>query len=667
MNSTEAITHTGRRVKGLSGTPDADLSTWPHPDEGAIPEKKRALYRQRKKAIQMYLSGESKQTIHQLCHLDLKHVYRLIRERCIASHKDGRIYGWRGIVPGLHIRPYQRKSKLRVDDRGRGAAGAMQAVLDSHPELGKRFVARILTSPSKNQLGPVKRPRKAHWTWFLDELRKFGYEIRCEWPFNTRANGYHAICRFIDSVLADNPKKAIQVVGGPDLEKKMMSGDGVGRPISRIFQRVEMDGHKLDGIFCVLLPHSSGGYVPKVIHRIWVIVILEVISRAVLGYYLSLRREVNKEDVLRAIKSALSTWKPKIMTHTDLAYCEGAGFPNSISTKLHGVGWEETSVDGALAETCRHVRETLKEVVGSTMLTPNEGYASRRSKNDRPFIEAYFKNLAGRGFQRISNTTGGKAGGTDGRNPAKVAIQSEFQYEYAEELLDVLIANYNATPHSGIGYRSPLEFLRYMIQKEGTELQYADSDAVQAMLSYRQLCIVRGGLKEGKKPYVNFVGVKHTSELLGQRYDLVGTKIWVVNHIENDARVAQASQTNGMPLGILRAAPPWDKLPHSLEVRRAIQSCMHRGQLNLSPGEDAVEAFLNYCERQRNGKLPLHPAYLLIRRLLAQEGALLQENESIVVEVSKQDPSAPFNKPSIKSDTQEPSPSLPARRMAKTS
>ncbi len=45
-------------------------------------------------------------------------------------------------------------------------------------------------------------------------------------------------------------------------------------------QRVEMDAHKLDGRFCVSLPLMGGGFQEKIVHRLWVIVILEVVSRA---------------------------------------------------------------------------------------------------------------------------------------------------------------------------------------------------------------------------------------------------------------------------------------------------------------------------------------------------------------------------------------------------
>jgi hypothetical protein len=567
----------------------------------------------------MYLHGESEESIRKTCGIGLKQVYRLITERCLQTHPDGLIYGWRGLVRNVRIQPYKRKARLLVDSFGRGAAGAMNTILDLHPDLRSAFEKRILTNAKPEELGPVKRSRQSHWKWFLDELKKLGYESRREWPFNTKSAGYSAVCRHIDKVLATSPKKGALAIGGPDTRRKLLTGDGVNRPVDHVFQRVEMDAHKLDGRFCVMLPQVSGGYFPKIIHRLWVIVILEIVSRAVLGYRLCMGKEVSHADVMRTIKQALSCTPRKKLFFSDVAYREGAGLPSGVSEKYIGVCWDETSVDGALAETSKNVKKILIDVINSKLLSPEEGFASRRSKDDRPFIETFFRKLASQGFQRLSNTTGGNPKGKHGRDPDGIATTSQFQIEYAEELLDALIANYNATPHTSLGNRSPLEYLDFICLRPGTVLRYANQDTVQGILNYGKKCRVKGGLKAGRRPFVHFCGARYSNEILAQRFDLVGKEIWVVNHIEDDGRVAQASTLNGQSLGILRAAPPWHKLPHSLKVREAINAATRRRMFSIASGTDAVEEFLSFCEEQKNKKLPIHPSYLEARRILIQE------------------------------------------------
>jgi hypothetical protein len=317
------------------------------------------------------------------------------------------------------------------------------------------------------------------------------------------------------------------------------------------------------------------------------------------------------------------------------------------------------------------------DVVKSQLLSPEEGFASRRSKDDRPFIETFFRKLASQGFQRISNTTGGNPKGKRGRDPDKIAITSQFQIEYAEELLDALIANYNATPHTSLGNRSPLEYLDFCCSRPGTVLRYADSGAVQAILTFGKRCTVKGGLEAGRRPFVNFVGARYTNEILCQRFDLVGKEIWVENHIEDDARVAQASTVGGQRLGILRAAPPWHKLPHSLKVRQAINSALKRRMFSIASGADAVEVFLSFCEEQTNKKLPVHPAYLEARRILIQEAEHQAGRSMVEIAKARQDqgesddakPTDPnqHNGSTPNTATAEKSPGrLPARRLARS-
>lgn len=596
-----------------------DSTAWPTPDEGALDAAARQHYLARKHAVTLYLEGASEATIRRLAGMGAKQAYRLIRERCLPPHPDGLPYGWRGLIPHQRIHPYTRRHKVVVDQYGHGAAGALQSLLDQHPDLRQKFDKRILSSATRGQLGERKRSCSAHWKWFLEELRGRGYEARAEWPFTTATRGYTAICRYIVRTLAAHPVAAARVIGGPELRRKLTTGDGVDRPVERLFQRVEMDAHKLDGRFCVMIPQVTGGYLPKIIHRVWVIVIIEVTSRAVIGYHMSTAREVAKEDVLRTIKKSLSPWRRRPVSFSDEAYAADAGLPAGRSEKYVGLCWDETSVDGALAQTCGHVREVLADVVGSTLLDPTVGFARRRSRDDRPFIEAFFRKLGAGGFQRMTNTTGSNPRDRQGRDPAEVAVASQFQLEYAQELLDVLIANYNATPHTSLGYRSPLAYLEFCLSRHDAKVRYANQDVVQLILSFRKKCVVKGGAAEGRRPYVNFEGARYSGEVLANRHELVGQEVWVVNHLEDDARVVQVSTLDGQVLGVLRAAPPWHRLPHSLQVRRAINSAARRRMLVIAESTDAVDAFIRFVEGQAGRKLPVHPAYLEIRRILADE------------------------------------------------
>ena len=146
---------------------------------------------------------------------------------------------------------------------GGGAAGALQATLNAHPELRRSFESRIRASISSKRLVEGRRSHRRHWLWFLDELRGLGYEARGDWPFNTSTRAYFTICRFVQQVLSSDPKSLALSTGGPELLRKLKAGDGSNRPILKFMQRVEMDAHKLDGRFCVSLPLAGGGFTEK--------------------------------------------------------------------------------------------------------------------------------------------------------------------------------------------------------------------------------------------------------------------------------------------------------------------------------------------------------------------------------------------------------------------
>ena len=608
----------GRRIVGVTDQPDFDPGGWHDLDVGALAPEAAAEYLRRKAAVLLYLSGAGEAELRATHGFGVRHLNRLIRERCVAPHPDGSIFGWRGLLKHSRIRGYVRQAPVRPDAGGRGSAGALGALLLREPDFARRFERYIIKTCGDRQLGESRRPRHAVWAWFVVELRKLGFEIRNEWPFTVETMGYSSVVRFIDKTLAANPGRAARVVGGPDGERKMVAGDGAGRPALRPFERVEMDAHKLDSRLCILMPMLKGGWVPKIIHRLWVTVILEVDSRAVLGYYLSLGREVTKDDVLRAIKCALSTWNCPSISYSPVALMDEAGLPSSHHAEYVGMCWDETSVDGALAETCKTVAAKLEAVVGSKLRSPAQGYSSRRSKDDRPFIESFFRTLSVRGLGRLSNSTGGKPEDKQGRDPDAIAEAAQFQLPYLEELLAALIANYNATPHAGLGHRSPLAQLDYFRSKGMLPKRRADPTLVQGLLSFRKACVVKGGYADGHAPYVNFQGVRYSNATLASRHDLVGKRIHVINHLEDDARVALASTEAGMSLGVLRAAPPWHRLPHSLAIRSAILTMVRQRMFAIASGGDAITSFIEFAESQRRGRLPVHPAYLAVQRILAE-------------------------------------------------
>ena len=569
----------------------------------------------------MYLDGATESELKETTGLSRSNVYRFIVERCLATHTDGTLMGWRGALPFLRIQQYHRQTQPSIKvPTCAGTSGALQWLFESPggAELEAKFRKEIVGKVPK--LASSKRPKQDLFSWFLKELRSAGLEARGEWPFNVERMGYVTIGKFIDRVMGENPRRQRHLLGGKEAERKARAGDGTERPKLRVFERVECDAHKLDARMVVLIPSPHGGYEARKIHRIWVIVIIEIESRAVLGYHLSFHIECNAEDVLRAVKRSLTLWRPKELQFSKVAYADGAALPSAHHERYVGACWDEFSVDGAMANICARVERQLHEVVGSKVLKPQDPacYSSRRSKDDRPFIESFFRQLASGGFHRLAPTTGSKPKDKRGADPDAAAASTQFQLEYAEELLDALIANYNATPHSGLGYRSPLAQLDFLCGRDPARLRQADAGEVRRMVGVRKLCTVKGGIDSGRRPYFHFENARYSAEWLCQRTDLIGKLLWVHIEDEDDARWATVSTQKGEFLGAVRAAPPWHLSPHTLYMRRAIRALNKNRLMHLTSQCDAVEELIRYAEGSKGKKLPPHPAYLEARRVLQQ-------------------------------------------------
>lgn len=598
-----------------------DTATWEPLDEGGLSDEHKRIYKARKAGIEAFFRGASGREIKEVSGYSRTQIYRLITERCLVLYKDGLPAGWRGLKPHERLVPYTRTAPLVPDPWGAGTAGALQllfATKGGH-ELRTRFEKRILGKIGlKDKLSSRKNAKQELVVWFLKEARSLFEVPEAHWPFDREMQGKVTLSKFIEHVLDQHPDRAREVVGGPEAVKKAKAGDGVDRPKLRLLERVECDAHKVD-VRCVInVPNPAGGWSQRLVHRIWAIVIVEVTSRCVLGYAISIRREPSKEDVLRAIRNALRRWEPRNSSLVkDRKYHPNAGFPSKLDPNYVGACWNTMSVDGALANTCKTVRIILKGVVDADLISPlkeDKSYAQRRSLDDRPYIETFFR-IFPKAMSRLSPGTGANPKERRGRDPEGAAAASNFQFEYLEDLLDILVANYNGTPHSSLGYRTPLEQFAFLARREPGLIRTADAGEVSRMLSARKECRVLA-TKSGTNVHINFHNAEYSAEWLKSRRDLFGEYVDVYLEDEHDARFVTVSY-RGQIFGSLRASPPWHQSPHTLYMRTAIKGMANKKLISLSSLDDPITQLCEQAEREPVGKLKVHPAYLEARRVFA--------------------------------------------------
>jgi len=604
--SHEAVAQTGRR-----GLPPFDL--WPSVDEAGLPEDRQAKFLVRRAALKLYMAGTKLQEISAQTGLSVGFIHRLLR-KASQLHSDGRIWGLRAAIPWIRVASGDNWTySAAPGDTTWSGPGAFSALLARHPTLDRFIRDHVLKRGRSHAIYESRERVIDLHRAFLRKCRELGLNPITDYPFSAKTAGYVSLAAYVRDILSEPTARAVFIKYGEAGLKNMRTGDGSQRPVQFPYERVECDAHHIDALFCILFPDLHGAVIPLILPRLWVIAIKEIESRAILGYYLSLNKECTEEDLLRCIQNALTPWTPRQLSDSHLRYAEGAGFPSALNELFAGACWDEFSVDGAKINLSKRVATKLDSIVGaSVVLLP------RRIPNDRPFIERFFGTLEEEGFHRLPNTTGSHPSDIRRYFPEVAACKYFIQLEDLENLLDVLIANYNAAIHSSLNGRSPLQYLEWSRAhpSDGWRLRHATPEAIRRIGATHSSAIIRGG--NGRRPYVTFQYGTYSCPAFSHAQQLVGKRL-TIDSYSDDARVIYAYLPDGQELGPLTVAPPWSRQPHTFAMRRLIKARVRAKNWHQEDFEDPITALLLDLENRVRKTHVVTSEYMELRRYLLEQ------------------------------------------------
>jgi hypothetical protein len=604
-----------------------DIDNWRQISIESLSIKRKDAFVKRQRALKLYLTGSSGKEIKEETSLDISLIINLLK-KCLVKEDCGEIVGLRALVP-YYRESYFRKKPITNKNGHSGFSGAFLSLLRKYPELSDLLKNNLLKVNIGNNVVTLYE-RKITFTKlhskFLKKCRELGLEASYSYPYNTENLAYNSLVKYAKKLLNDHSTDAIIARGGDDSKQKQIVNDGSHRPPLLPYDRVECDAHKIDALFCVLIPTQFGQFVPKILHRIWLIVIEDVASRAIIGYNIVYSKECNSYDVLKCIKHSLSKWE-RLKLKIPISYHESAGFPSSISDDYIGAKWKNFSCDGALANLANNVETRMFDI---TNCKPT--VIRRRNKDDRPFVERLFGILSNAYFKQLPNTVGSKKEEYLRSYPEVKACKYFIHIEELEEVIDVLLANYNVSPHGAIGQRSPVSYLRFLVEKNQVELERADSEKVSHMMTHSAQVRVKGSLAKGVRPYINFKYVRYSSSVLRELFSLVNKYI-TVTYDPDDIRKLTAFNVNGESLGYITASPPWHLIPHSIHVRSTISTLKKEKKLFYANYEDPIVAYLDYCEKKILNKEDVTSEYINARIAFTKfvEPKFQNENSSLYV------------------------------------
>jgi hypothetical protein len=510
------------------------------------------------------------------------------------------------------MKEYTRTKALPAGHRSEtaGWSGALELLFRRFPELRKIADLYILKLKPNMVIHETRLKLKSLQKRIHDKCLELGLNEADSYPLNTDTVAHRALSEYVKRVMTKRSRRFVEANRGKQALATFQTGDGTGKPVLKPFERIEGDAHKIDGRWEINIPSIFGNIVSKVVYRIWDIVLRDPTTDVVLSHSVCYHKEPTSEDFLFAVHKAMTPWRKPELRIPTLKFYDGAGYPSNVDARFIGAKFGGISVDGALSETCNKVQSRLKEVAGCTTFVIH-----RRNPNDRE-VEGYFASLEENGFHRLPNTTG--TGPNDPRRdqPDQKALKYHMQLEDLIELLEVMHANHNATRSTGLGGRTPLEVLKHQCESRNYWPEQASPEKVVKLLISRVVVRVCGDIKEARHPYVNFAGARYSSRAIRGQFGLIGKYLSL--ELSPDIRTVRAFDEKGAELGVLMAAPPWNRTPHDLEMRRAILKVQREGRMRQYLGNsDPVLDYLRYLEDVAKEGKAIPPAYVRVRSYLA--------------------------------------------------
>lgn len=560
---------------------------WPSVDEMLLDEESRTCFVTRKNAVVMYFKGDKLDEIQEKTGVQPKNLRRLV-QRCISISDDGVVWGFRALIPQKNVKGY----RLKITSKSRNVSrktGEFNLLLETYPVL-QDIIKDLFLGNHRRTLEPAMKPHNIHKK-FIDECRNLGIPLS-QYPFNSDHLGFKALQRYLKKLSDLYFGKGKTRYGEDAVTKAKHTGEGEQNHPSTLhpYQKVQFDAHRIDGFFIIEVLSPDGDLIPVVLERFWILTLIDVATRNVLGYAISLNKEYSAADVMHCFRNAVLPHEKLSLTIPGLKYNETGGFPSEVypSSATWAV-WDVICFDNAKSHLANLVQDRLKHLIGCDTNLGPVALPMRRG-----IIERFFEILEETGFHRLPNTTGSNPNDPRRTDPEKNAVKYKMTFDHLKQLVDVLFSDYNGRPHGGIYHQTPLELMGKRLDS-GLLPRLLEEDKRKEVLFMQvtKSCTIRGSLKSGKKPYIQYQGVEYRSDKLVESAHLINQELIIHVNVD-DLRTVRAFLPDGSEFDYLTAAGKWSLSPHTLQTRKAINSLVHRRLIYLTTWDDPIFIYTDY-------------------------------------------------------------------------
>lgn len=621
----------GADERGRARIPECyrDLENWPAVDEELIENvADRRRYQRLCKGIALYLAFCPLDVVKEATGISTRRFLRLF-DRCLNNAPDGRIWGFRACLRGARVRPMVRTKPIEYQaDARAGFQGAFRQLLVKHPKIEERLEIE-LTRRARNIIQPNRLSFRGAHKIFQIICKDHGISEN-EYPFTTKAKGAGALREWIKvKIIGRHGERWVKFEEGFDAAKayKFQNGDGTASMLPMPYSAWEIDENTIDMDAIYELPNYRGDWEEIELRRCQVIRAVDVDSGAKLANRLILAAQASAEDATILLWDAISGVEIDEGGLEAGLLIAGAGYPAAVIRELKYAVPRIIYLDNALAHLADHIQHTVTGLWGGEVMLGSAG-----TPLGRPNVETDFSAQARRFFHQLPGTTGS---GPD--DPVKDTSKAQTKNRVPVQMLAMAIncycANSNALSAAAAGYIAPLERLRRSLASGSLAPLYLPAHKRRPHYFGKPYRVtVRIDLKNGRRPYVNFMYVRYSSELLMRSVALKDKQMWVRADFR-DLRVVLLFDDAGKEFGQLRALGKWGKFPHDVRIRKLFGKLKREGELGPSPEDAPLEFLLRYLSSKaghdRNAALRLSYILEYLKQMLGPDAELLGSGKDL--------------------------------------
>jgi putative transposase len=329
--------------------------------------------------------------------------------------------------------------------------------------------------------------------------------------------------------------------------------------------------------------------IPLRLSRISLLLCIDVDTDCYLGYHLAYSRQPNQQDMLSLLKNVLYPWKPMNITTPSLNYVEGSGFPSGEPFNHHNMTFNSVTLDNALIHLATSVRKAICEDLGSMLSMGIPGRPKRRN-----WIELAFQTV-NKLNHRFPSTTGSHTQDPKKESLKNSGIIPNVSLRTLEEALSIMLTRHNVMPQARLGNSCPIDLFHRHMQTQFLRRMPFVLNHQWNPLKDEKICPVKFSKNGSRAPHINFYQVEYKGIALNKS-ELINKSV-KVEFDRTDIRILKISDTNGNPLGFIKAADSWMRFPHSLHTRQYILKCIRK---NYFHGKDPLAEYFQYVLSRRN-------------------------------------------------------------------